>query len=119
MSGGRIGLLKSFNGWIAGGAHNAYVEILLALGLAGSTVLFLLLWKTYFGLLRYLFRNWNPLHPAPEAVVALKVLAILASLTVEGLFESGFCGPPRFEATIFLGTVFCADQIRSLDSTLR
>lgn len=114
VSGSRIGLLTPSNGWVAAGAHNALLEILLALGIVGAALLFGLLWKTYRITVTFLLHRWTTTSPTPEALCAMKVLVLLICLTFEGFFEGSFSGPPRFETTLFMGSVFCADQFRKL-----
>jgi O-antigen ligase len=112
VSGSRIGLLRPVNGWLPAATHNAGLEILLCLGVVGAAILLILVVRTLTTVFGFLRDNWDSLKPSSESIASLKVLMLVIFLLIEGLLEGGISGPPRYETTIFLGTVFFADQLR-------
>ncbi len=111
VSGSRIELSRLFPGGNSGGSHNAYLEVVLALGAIGALVLGGLLIRICITLARALRSRWTVLAPSVIGIQVLKLAVILLVLLVEGMFESSFSGPPRFEATLLFGVAFCCDGI--------
>lgn len=112
VSGGRVALLSAFHWWPATHTHNAFLEMLLALGLLGGLILSLLMWKTYASLARYLRREWSSIHSTDRSLDTLKVLSLMVLLTIEGLFAPGFSGAPRAATALLIGSAFFADHLR-------
>ncbi len=113
VSGSRVAFLIAFKGWPATHTHNAIVEILVALGAVGLCILLGLLWRTYSSLIRALRAGWRTINSSQSALLALKALSLVILLTIEGMFNAGFAGAPRFEASILIGAAFAADQLRA------
>ena len=114
VSGSRIELSRLFPGGNSGGSHNAYLEVLLALGAMGALVLGGLLIKICLTLARALRSWWKVLDPGVTSIQVLKLSVILLVLLAEGMFESSFSGAPRFEVTILFGVAFSCDAIAQL-----
>ncbi len=112
VSGSRVAFLVAFKGWPATHTHNAILEILVTLGVVGLCILLGLLWGMYSSLIRALRAGWNTINSNQSALLALKVLSLVILLTIEGMFNAGFAGAPRFEASIMIGAAFAADQLR-------
>jgi O-antigen ligase len=112
VSGSRVAFLSAFKGWAAIHTHNAILEILVALGVVGLCILLGLLWGIYSSLMGSLRAGWRSINSSQSGLLALKVLSLVILLTIEGMFNAGFAGAPRFEASIMIGAAFAADQLR-------
>ncbi len=112
VSGGRVDLLSATGNWPTSHAHNVFLEMALSLGLVGFVLLGRLLWKTFSGVIEFLRAHWNPANPDPLSLAALKVLSLVLLLTLSGMFDAGFSGPPRYEMSILIGCVFSVDLLR-------
>ncbi|HET6374330.1 MAG TPA: O-antigen ligase family protein, partial [Candidatus Polarisedimenticolia bacterium] len=49
VSGSRVAFLSAFKGWPAVHTHNAFLEVLVTLGMTGGAILLAMLWKTCMG----------------------------------------------------------------------
>ena len=116
VSGSRIAFLTAFRWWPAIHTHNAFLEILLTLGLAGASIVVLLLVSTFSYVIRSLRENGaEPNSSTRDSLV--KMLALLILITADGMFTSGFAGAPRFEAVTLIGAALCIGTYRQASAT--
>lgn len=110
VSGSRVALMTQFRYWPASHSHNAFIEVLLTLGIFGCSILVLMLWRTLMGAAS-LMRQMGTAVPTAVQLALIKSVALVVFLLVEGTLNAGFGGAPRFEATIMIGCVFCIDHL--------
>jgi len=111
VSGSRIALLSAFRYWAAPHAHNAFLEILLNLGIIGTLALLGSLISPVLVYLRLLRRGHRGATTFPQ-IASLKMLAFLVLFTIDGMSTAGYGGAPRYESTIRIGAAFSADLLR-------
>ena len=116
VSGSRIAFLTAFRWWPAIHTHNAFLEILLTLGMVGASLLVLLVVSTF----SYVIRSLREAGAAPDSPTRdslVKILALLILITADGMFTSGFAGAPRFEAVTLIGAALCIGSYRQASGT--
>jgi len=111
VSGGRVAFLSMFKWWAPPHSHNAFLEILLALGVVGGVILLMLLYQTLRPAIQVLRGGWDRSRPGPVESASLMIVGLMSLLLVDGMFSAGFSGAPRFEATILVGCAFAADLV--------
>jgi O-antigen ligase len=111
VAGGKIALVLPTGWWrTPGDAHNALLEVLLALGFTGLLVLGLIIIRTITSLLVIYSRHAVGLtHTAHVASVS-----VFMSVLVQGLFEAAYGGVPRLATGIFLGSVICLQALSAI-----
>jgi hypothetical protein len=111
VSGGKVALVLPTGWWrTPGDAHNALLEVLLALGLAGLLVLGVIIIRTITSLVTIYARQSAGLTDTAYIASA----SIFMSVLVQGLFEAAYGGVPRLATGIFLGSVVCLQALRAL-----
>src|SRR5262249_13268515 len=103
VSGGRVAFLQIYSWWAAPHAHNAFLEMLLDLGIAGGLLLTALIWKVCSRAFTGIRSALVPLAASPGGILSLQILCLVVFLLIEGLLEAGFSGAPRFETAILFG----------------
>lgn len=104
---GRSVYLEKFP-W-AGESHNAYLELLVSMGLVGFAVFAFLLGRT----VRLLWQAQRDSH-SPVAALATEGLALVAIALTNGVVGAGFAGQPTTQTLVLAWAVLLADLCWSL-----